>query len=162
MKRFAVPVICFFLAACGFTPLYSHTSTPAGNSSTLDTVWIETIPDADGLMLRNNLIDRFYHHGVPDNPAYRLRIVLTQNTRDLAIQKDATTTRAQLVFRADYTLISDATRETIDSGSVRAIGSYNILSSQYTTIVTQNAAREQALQELADKITLRMGVVLHK
>jgi hypothetical protein len=36
------------------------------------------------------------------------------------------------------------------------------LESQYTTIVTQEAASRQALEEMADKLTLRMGVVLEK
>ena len=148
------------VSACGFTPLYSNTNTLSGGRSSLDNVWVETIADADGLALRNNLIDRFYHNGTPEDPTYTLRIVLTRDVRDLAIQKDATTTRSQIVFRADYTLLRQDTRQTIDSGSVRAIGSYNILSSQYTTLVTENAAREQALQEMADKIALRLSVVV--
>ncbi len=160
MKKYSALVLCLAISACGFTPLYYHTNTPAGAASVLDDVWIDTIPDAEGLELRNALVDRFYHHGTPDNPAYVLHITLTQNARDLAIKKDATTTRAQLVFRADYTLLRRDTRAVVDSGSTRAIGSYNILSSQYTTIVTQSAARTQALQELADKLALRTGVVL--
>jgi LPS-assembly lipoprotein len=153
-------LISLLVSGCGFQPLYSQTNTLAGNASVLDHVWIEQIPDADGLELRNALIDRFYHHGSPNDPRYILKVRLILSTRDLAIRKNDTTTRAQLVFRADYQLVDTETRQIIDSGNTRAIGSYNILSSQYTTLVTQNAARVQALQELADKLTLRLGIVL--
>jgi LPS-assembly lipoprotein len=152
----------FLLSACGFRPLYSGTNTLAGGTSVHDAIWIDQIPDADGLNLRNALIDRFYHNGTPEHPAYVLKIVLTRNSRDLAIRKNDTTTRAQIVYRADYTLTDRAANEIIDSGSIRAIGSYNILESQYTTIVTQETASRQALEEMADKLTLRLGVVLEK
>jgi LPS-assembly lipoprotein len=158
MRFVALILVAFALVGCGFTPLHSaHTN----SDTSLNRVWIDTLPNSDGLMLRNALIDRFYTNGMPDQTPYILQIELTQLQRDLVIDKDSTTTRAQLVYRADYHLIDRTTRQSVDSGSMRAIGSYNILSSQYTTLVTENAAREQALQELADKLTLRMGVVLH-
>ena len=160
--RFAALLLALFIAACGFRPLYSGTNTLAGGTSVHDAIWIDQIPDADGLNLRNALIDRFYHNGTPEHPAYVLKIVLTRNSRDLAIRKNDTTTRAQIVYRADYTLADRANQQIIDSGSIRAIGSYNILESQYTTIVTQDRASQQALEEMADKLTLRLGVVLEK
>ncbi len=152
----------FLLSACGFRPLYGGTNTLTGGTSAHDRIWIDQIPDYTGLTLRNALIDRFYHNGTPDNPPYLLKIVLTANSRDLAIRKNDTTTRAQIVYRADYALLERDSQRVVDSGSVRAIGSYNILESQYTTIVTQERASQQALEELADKLTLRMGVVLEK
>lgn len=155
-------LVVFLLSACGFRPLYSNTNTLAGGTSVHDDIWIDQIPDADGLNLRNALIDRFYHNGTPDSPTYILKINLTRSSRDLAIRKNDTTTRAQIVYRADYTLTDRTSRQVIDSGSIRAIGSFNILESQYTTIVTQDRASQQALEELADKLTLRLGVVLDK
>lgn len=160
MRFYAALLSVFILTSCGFTPLYSNTNTLADSTSILDQIWIDSIPDYEGLYLRNNLIDRFYNNGTPEAPPYILQIKLAIGGRELAIQKNDTTTRAQIVFRADYNLLNRQTREVIDSGNARAVGSYNILSSQYTTLVTEKAARDQALQELADKITLRMAVVL--
>ncbi len=162
MHRLAALALMLFIAACGFRPLYGGTNTLTGGTSTHDQIWIDQIPDYTGLTLRNALIDRFYHNGTPDNPAYLLKVTLTANSRDLAIRKNDTTTRAQIVYRADYALVERTSQKIVDSGSIRAIGSYNILESQYTTIVTQEAASRQALEELADKLTLRMGVVLEK
>ncbi len=162
MRLVVAFAVTLLVAACGFRPLYSNTNTLAGGTSVHDNIWIDQIPDADGLNLRNALIDRFYHNGTPDSPAYILKINLTRSTRDLAIRKNDTTTRAQIVYRADYTLADRANQQIIDSGSIRAIGSYNILESQYTTIVTQDRASQQALEEMADKLTLRLGVVLEK
>lgn len=158
--HFFLPLLAIFaLVGCGFTPLHT---TQTNTNGALNQVWINTLPDSDGLMLRNALIDRFYTNGMPQQTPYILQISLTQLQRDLVIDKDSTTTRAQLVYRADYQLIDRATRESLDAGSMRAIGSYNILSSQYTTLVTQTKAREQALQDLADKLTMRMQVFLNQ
>ena len=161
MRKLAL-ILCLFVAACGFRPLYSGTNTLTGGTTALDSVWIQTIPGIPGVKLRNALMDRFYNNGTPDNPAYTLVIVLKEDYRDIVIEKDDTTTRSQLVVRANYRLINQATREVVDKGAIRSNSSYNILSSQYTTLVTQDEARDLAIQDVADKITLRLGVVLQK
>lgn len=157
---FVLFFFCLFFAACGFRPLYQNTNTLTGGVSALNDIWIATIPDASGLELRNALVDRFYHRGIPEDPHYHLKIVLRERARDLVIEKNSVTTRSQLVITADYKLIETATGRTIESGSQRAASSYNNLSSQYTTVVTQNQARHQVLSELSDKITMRMAVVM--
>lgn len=162
MKRFIVPVLAVLLGACGFQPLYQQNHLATGESSVLDQVWIKTIPGASGLALRNNLVDQFYKHGTPENPAYTLKINLYETSRSLAIQKNDTTTRAQLVLNADYQLINNKTGATIDSGRMRTVSSYNILTSQYTTIVTLDAGRRQGLEQLADKLTQRTVMMLQK
>ncbi len=150
---------CLLLTSCGFRPVYQNTNTVTGGVSVLNSIWIDTIPNEAGLELRNALIDRFYNNGTPEKPPYRLRITLTERGRDLVIRRDSTTTRTQLVITADYVLMETATGQEIERGSMRAASAYNILSSQYTTQVTQDEARHQVLTELADKITLRMAVV---
>ena len=156
-------ITCIATTACGFRPLYqTGTTLSPSNSTVLDQVAITAAPGANGLMLRNALIDRFYHHGYPDQAPYILEINLQELYRDLIIQKNDTTTRAQLVMRAFYTLKDKNGTIILDSGDIRAVSSYNILQSQYTTLVTQAQARENTIRELADKITTRIAVVLEK
>lgn len=162
LKKFSLIVVCLLIASCGFRPLYQNTNTLNGGTSVLNNIWVDTIRDQSGLELRNNLIDRFYNAGVPEHPPYHLKIDLTERTRDLVIERDSTTTRKQLVITADYKLIETATGKTVENGSVRSASSYNILDSQYTTTVTQDQIRHQVLTDLADKITLRLAVVLDR
>jgi LPS-assembly lipoprotein len=153
-------VFCLFLAACGFRPLYQNTNTLAGDATSLQQIRIANIPDQSGLRLRNALMDRFYHSGRPANPAYVLETRLVENHRDVIIEKDDTTTRRQIVLSAEYRLLEQNTRRVIDSGALRATSAYNILPSQYTTLVTEDDARLDAIRDLADKITLRLATVL--
>lgn len=163
MKKYLMLIACLCVAACGFRPLYQGTDTFSGGTSVLDRISIdEKTGGASGLMLENALIDRFYNNGYPENTPYVLNVSIVENYRNIVIQKNSTTTRAQLVERAVYELKNKETNEVVDSGTIRAVSSYNILSSQYTTLVTQNQAREMAIKELADKLTMRMAVVLEK
>ncbi len=159
-RLFAVCMMAIVISACGFRPLYQGTNTLAGGSSPLDSVEIAEMRGSLGLFLKNALIDRFYHNGYPSNPRYTLKVNVIETYRNIVIQKNDTTTRTQLVLRANYELIDRTTRKSIDSGSMRAVMAYNNLLSQYTTVVTQNDARDAAIRDLADKLTLRTSVVV--
>lgn len=126
----------------------------------MDSVSIGSLNGDQGIALRNALIDRFYNHGYPTSPRYQLTALIEETTRDIVIQKNDTTTRSQLVMRATYQLVNAQTREVVDKGAIRAASSYNILPSQYSTLITQNDARDRNVRELADKITTRLAVVL--
>lgn len=164
MTRFVlIAITLILLSGCGFRPLYGNTTTLAGGTTALDQVMIEDIPGGvSGLNLKNALIDRFYNNGYPDSPPYALTLQLHESGRSIIIQKNDTTTRTQLVLNASYKLINRQTREVIDEGRIRSVSAFNNLPSQYTTMVTQADARDMAVRELADKITLRMAVVLEK
>ena len=147
------------LGACGFRPLYAPLDQVEG-SSLLEDVWIETVYGSSGVILRNYLIDGFYRHGYPPQARYILTVGLSEYARDVDIQKNDTTTRAQLVMLANYQLRDRTTQKVIDTGQIRSVSGYNILLSQYTTLVSQNDAKDRALKELADKIQTRMALVL--
>jgi len=161
-KIFLILTSLVVLSSCGFRPLYGNTNTLAGSTTSLDQIMLEDMPGATGLNMKNALIDRFYHHGYPENPLYALRVNLQESGRSIVIEKNDTTTRTQLVMSATYDLIDRRTRKSVDHGTIRAVSSFNNLPSQYTTIATQSDAREMTIRELADKLTLRMGVVLEQ
>jgi LPS-assembly lipoprotein len=161
MRVFAL-ALCLLIAACGFQPLYRNTNTLTGGSTSLQRVWIQTIPNESGVRLRNALVDRFYHNGSPQNPDYTLEVNLIEHQRGIVIERDDTTTRSQIVVSAQYTLRRKSDRTVIDTGTLRASSAYNILSSQYTTLVTMDQARVNALRDLADKMTLRLATILER
>lgn len=164
MKFGSILTVLFIAASlvtgCGFRPLYQKAETDSGTTVVLDKVSIASIDGTIGQQLRNELIDRFYHHGYPSNAPYILTINLRETTRDIVIQKDDVTSRAQIVVIAHYSLTEKETRQEISKGVVRSVGSYNILGSQYATVVTRDTARDLALKELADKMALRVAALL--
>ena len=144
-----------------------HGKYSAKNSETvqdsLASIYIENIPDREGQFLRNNLIDRFYQNGRPADPAYKLYIEkIDEKIDDLDITKSSDATRAQLRLSTKLTLQDTRTSSVILKRDVSAITSYNILQSQFTTRVSENDARENALKELAAQIERQLSLYFNR
>ena len=157
----------FLIAGCGFEPMYGTTRFQAPDTdqialeSKLAQIEIENIPNREGQFLRNLLIDRFYQNGKPAQPQYRLSIAtLRESISDLDITKESDSTRAQLRLDTAMTLIDSATGEAILTRNLRAIGSYNILTSEFSTRVSENSTRENVLNDLARQIELQIALFL--
>ena len=145
-----IAVMSLTLAACGFSPVYKSTS---GVQQGLEKIYISTIPNRDGQFLRNKLLDSFYQSYDEKNAAYVLKITdLTTKKTDLDITKSADATRAQLRVRARLLLIDKQSKEVLISRQITSITSYNILGSQFTTRVSEQTARENALIDLSEQI----------
>ncbi|MBU6235629.1 MAG: hypothetical protein KGQ41_07270 [Alphaproteobacteria bacterium] len=156
-----VSALSLTLAACGFTPVYGTYSQNAEVSKSLDGVYIDVIPDRTGQKLRNLLIDRMVADGrnaAVDSP-YHLRVSgLTESIYGIGIAKDDTATRSQIRINAVMTLTDTRTPESkvAISRQLSAVASFNTLASQYTTLVTEEDARNQAIQELATNIVTQL------
>lgn len=154
--RFAVLGIALGLAACGFRPLHGD----GGGSIRTDLSDIEIAPVADrvGQMFRNHLLETIHPEGQPSAPRYRLVTGLTERVQRVGFQKNEFATRANLLLAANYTVISLSTREELFSGSHSVAASYNILSQQYATLISEADARGRAAQALADEVALRLSI----
>lgn len=156
-------VACLVIAACGFRPLYGTAANVENGAvaATLSRVQIDNIPDRSGQYLRNALIDRFYDSGRPVDPLYTLQIVnLRESLTDLDITKSSSATRAQLRLEADIVLIDHRGAQTAMQRHLISITSYNVLNSQFTTRVSEQAARQSALDDLAGQIERHMALFL--
>lgn len=149
------------LPACGFTPLYGNGGAAQHEDvrAQLGSIHIASIPNREGQYLRNLLIDRLYSGGRPESPAYTLTIATIQETRtDLDITKSSNATRAQLRLNTHMTLTEQATGRKVLERPLSAITSYNILQSQFTTRVSEQNTRENALEELARQAELQLAL----
>lgn len=147
------------LSACGFSPLYGKKGVMESNAATLSQVRIDNIPDRQGQYLRNALMDRFYRNGRPADPRYVLHVgPLKETLTDLDITKSSSATRAQMRIDATIKLVDHRGGETIMSRNLVAITSYNILQSRFTTRVSEESARQAALDELAGQIERNLAL----
>lgn len=163
MKSLVVISLCMLLAACGFKPIYGGGGDESYAAFSMADIAIDNIPDREGQRLRNLLMDRLYQAGRPDNARYHLMVApITETQTDLGIQKDATATRAQLKLHTKMKLLDKESNLVVLRRNVRAISSYNILESQFTTLVTEEATRDQLLEQLADKITQQLGLYFNR
>lgn len=150
-----------FLTACGFTPMYGSEGQNA--AAGLDKVEIATIPDEEGVFLRNALIDRFYQNGYPASPAYRLEISrIAEQERDLDITIESEATRKQVYLTTTLNLIDKSAGKSVLTRNLTAITSYNVLGTQFTTRISESDAREAALNDLARQIELQTALYLKK
>jgi LPS-assembly lipoprotein len=155
-------IFLLFLSACGFRPLYGPASTnQARTSERLASVSVSLIPDRTGQLVRNALLDRINIGGQPAKPEFVLDVDVNESIQNLAIQRDETATRANLILQADFRLVVSTTRETVFDGSVQSVSSYNISTSQdFATLSAETNARRRGALDLADEITARVAIFL--
>lgn len=147
------PLLCslLLLASCGFKPLYgTHAAQDENGHARLSDIEISNIPNREGVLLRNHLIDRFYQNGYPSAPRYRLDVSsIHSQTRDLDVTIRSDATREQIRLTTMVTLYDMQTDRKILSRELSAVGSYNVLESQYTTYVSRGDVRDNLVRDLA-------------
>lgn len=130
-----------------------HGGDDYGAEDLLAHVYIENIPDREGQILRNELIDRFYRDGRPANPTYSLKVKsLNSRSIDLDVTQSADTTREQLQLKAGIELIDTVTGETVLKRTLSSYVSYNVLDSEFSTRISRLNSLDNALKDMARQI----------
>lgn len=151
-------IILFSSAACGFRPL--HGGGPDHNSiEEMASIEIKPIANRSGQILRNHLLDILTPKGIPTNPRYILTVKLSEATERLAVKKDAFATRANMRINATYTVEQIGTKNPLLASGTKAVSSYNILNSQFSTLINEKDARERAVKEISDNIKTSISVL---
>ncbi len=151
------------LSGCGFQPMYARTeSTPVSLADRMATIRIAPLPDHIGQQMHNLLRDRLNPRGQPREPAYLLKLSLSESRHELGVRKDETATRANLFVSASFSLREMKSKRVVLSGSTTSVNSYNILTGQFATTFSENDARKRALRELSDTIRTRLGIYFSK
>lgn len=160
MMKFASLLFVLFIAACGFQPVYGDYGQDDAFSSVgseLNSISVDIIPDREGQMLRNALIDRLYKNGYPANPQFSLSVSpVEESIVEIGVDKDDNASRAQLRLSTTFRLISTNNNKVVLTRTVRATTGYNILAGQFTTYVTEDDARKQGIQNLGANIMTQL------
>ncbi len=156
------------IGACGFTPMYAGNTTAtvtegSGDLVSFQNIAVANIPDRSGQYLRNQLIDTIYIDGIPNAPRYELQMLrLDESITPLGIRRDETATRAQMRITVQMLLVDKTTGTTALTRNLIATNSFNQLRSQYTTNVSNQYARERALDELARQAVTEIALFLKR
>ncbi len=167
MKHFLILSLSLVLVACGFQPMYGSGAQTSASGLTaaqgLDQIDIDIIPNAEGVALRNQLIDRFYKGGYPSNPRYRLSVLpIRENVIDFDVTVESETTSRRLTLATTMGLKDLQTGEVVLTRSFYAYASYNVIGSQFTTRVTEADAREAAITDLANQIETQIALYFNR
>lgn len=154
--RLTLPAMAFLMCApglsgCGFTPLYADAAVENGRPLQ-DYIKVGAIaaPESVQTYLYDALNERLAFNG-GETPRYVLSVEAKETAQRLAVQTDATVTRYNYRLTGDYRLTNLQTGEVI-KGRVGAVTSYNIVSSQYSTLFAEKNAQEKAARLLAEDI----------
>jgi len=145
------------VSGCGFRPLYGNHATESARDDFLR-IEIGTIDDREGQLLRNELIRRLYAGGKQRVPVYRLETGISESKTGLAVQKNAFATRSNLTMVATFVLRDVVSGEAAFSSSSKVTVSYNILDSEFATLLAEKNARERGVRELSEDMRVRLGV----
>lgn len=152
------------LSACGFQPMYGTTGkSNAKAQAHLSQIEIGNIQDREGQYLRNALIDRFYLDQRPHSPVYALQFSnLEEQLIDLDITKFDDSTRGQLRISVTMTLQDKQSGQALLSRNLRSVTSYNILASEFSTRVSEDNARLNTLDDLAQQIETQLSLYFQR
>lgn len=139
------------LPGCGFTPVYKTVEDNDG-AGPLSTVRLGTITSSDtATPILTRAFERRTARPAETNVKYELYVAVTESAQPLAIQIDDSVTRYNYRMRGAYTLVELATGAR-SKGNADATVSFNIVSSQYSTLFAENDAREKAARVLVEDI----------
>lgn len=165
-KTFAL-IACTLLSSCaGFEPMYGtafQTKQSAETQDILSQIAVDNLANSSGVYLRNELVDRFHTNGSPVNPKYILGLSdINESIIDLDITKSSDATRGQLRLNTTMYLRDAQTNEIVLERPLRAVSSYNILTSKFATRVTEDSTRKNALENLARQVEQQISLYLKK
>lgn len=152
-------VVVAVLQACGFEPLYQRHQAGSGAGNEFANIRINPVADRVGQELRNHLYDSLTPLGPPENPAWALSVTLGESIEKISVEQTSFSTRANLRLTGSYTLSSVGSTDPVThENSVSAISSYNILDSEYATLVAERDARSRAVLILSNDIRRQLAI----
>jgi len=146
------------LAGCGFKPLYGTANDGGSASLDMAAVRVDPIPDRIGQILRNEITNRLTAGVGPQPARYRLDVALSGSSQPLQIQTSDTITRYNLRLTATFQLIDLATGDVVYQDRAQGVGSYDVVTSQYSTLVAEQETAAAAARELSKTIASLLAI----
>lgn len=137
------------LSGCGFTPVYATNG--GGDGPPLKGVKLAGVEASETAapILTRAFLRRTALAG--DAVEYDLVVTVKESAQPLAVQIDDSVTRYNYRLEANYTLTKRADGKEI-KGKADSVASFNVVSSQYSTLFAEQDAREKAARVLADEV----------
>lgn len=158
--RSAALALALVAAACQVRPLYSGgTSGPLSPNPELRRIAIDDPRTRTEQVLRNELIFLFRGEGSDTtDPAYRLRIILSEADDPLAVELEEDLPSAVLVTLDGTFILSEAvTEKTLLTGQLETSASYDFSSQRFANVRAEKDAAERAARSMAEIIAARIA-----
>lgn len=147
------------VAGCGFHPIYGEAAQEREYPE-LAGIVVLPIRDRYGQQLELALREAFNPEGLRVKPRYRLTVRPAVARTDLGLQRDASSTRAQINVTANIVLADAQTGKVIYSSFTQSTTDFNILEDGYATEVNEQDARRRTVRDLTQEIRTRLALFL--
>ena len=138
------------LGACGLTPLYANTQT----ADTLSDFTIVTGEERVDFLLQQALMDAM--NARQGNGRFELRTQTEQNSIAQGIGADALVQRYTIELDVRYQVFQTGAVDPVLTGRARGSASYDLSTSPYAALSSEQDAEERAAQMAADRITTQL------
>ncbi len=149
------------LTGCQVRPLYLDQATggPLSPVPDLRAILIDQPSTRTEQVLRNELNFLFRGDGsVVDSPRYRLRIILTSFTDNIAVDFVEDLPSAVLVtLNATFVLSDITTEDTLLTGAAVSTASYDFSSQRFANVRAERDAEERAARSMAEELNARIA-----
>ncbi len=146
------------LGSCGFRPLYGARAGGAATHQALAAINIPPARNRLNQMVRDQLLDIMTPRGRPRNALYRLDFTVDQEKSAAAIEQDESVERYNLVLTAPFRLVATADNRILMSATARSVTAFNVVLSDYATLVAEQDAASRAAREIGEDIATRLAL----
>lgn len=148
-------------AGCGFQPVYGKKSVAGGGDvvAILAGVKVNRIPDREGQILHNYLIDRLKPHHDDARNTYDLTSRVTVSRTSLGVERDESTTRAKLTVSVTFRLKGGGTARIF---TLRRVSGFSETEAEYPTLAAEEDALKRSLREIADDLKTRLSLFVRQ
>ncbi len=138
------------LGACGFSPMYGSSAV----GSTLSQIRVETGDERVDFLLQEALIDQMgSRHADGD---LTLRTETDLGATGLGVGADAIVRRFSIRLEVDYALYRDGETDPVLVGSTYGEASYNLSSSVYASMISEQDAQARAARMAAQRVSMQL------
>ena len=159
-NKFSCLLVLFglVLQSCSFGTLYDERV-----QKNLGSIFVSTIPNRDGQILRNQLRYLLEGYKTSEKSRYNLMIDLSITESNIGVNRTGVTVRKNKVALAKLVLKDKRTQETVYKSRVKSQNSYVVRNTQfYSNPITQEHATKQALELLAQFIQADLAMYFSK
>lgn len=159
----AIAFSSLLLGGCGFTPMYGNKNDltnpfKVNGLEELQAIKIGAIPNRDGQLLRNALLERLNPYGEPQSPQYRLTTDLNFTKSGIAVRRDGTFQRYKVTGTANFSLIDLQTGKILYKDTASQVSTFIVTDSTagsaFSATVSERSEEKNLTRLIADEMTL--------
>tara|TARA_R110000868_G_scaffold218576_1_gene468990 strand:+ start:136239 stop:136733 length:495 start_codon:yes stop_codon:yes gene_type:complete len=161
MKKIISLIVVLSLCACGYSPVYKQTKELVESVQVREVRMVDIIRSAGErrvAQLTNKRLSQVFIAG--EDSAYKLDITIEETKNTLAVLRDATEDRLEIVLQAELTLYNTA-GEKVFERSLSAEAPYNVETSPFGTDSGKDRARKSAAISLAEEVIHQVNYFMY-